>query len=350
MSKSQPDTHQVEHESPPHKYFTMMLNMADDDLDPYQYRLLAHYVRIAGNGGTKGEGLRDTAKATRMSVHKVRAARIELVTMGYLRVIEPNEEQRKRGISATITVLDRWRENVNRYAKSDTPPVSNLTQGCETSDTPPVSNLPLKNKNVSEEPVKEQKKRDSAQVQSRALDEFNATLSKKNKVVGEIEPKGGRRSKKSAASQSSARWLESTAHFEALVAALELDPATLNGRAGDKYREAAADLKDATAEPDEIRGLVIHIRNLAKRDDWSSWGMNAIVSRAPTYLSERRKHQPKPEPPAAPAPPERELTPEEAAPITEEQKALMDEMLEAIAEKWNANSRPGMVGRVPKTA
>jgi hypothetical protein len=181
------ENHYVEHESTPHKYFTMMLNMADDDLDPYQYRLLAHYVRIAGNGGTKGEGLRETAKITRMSVNKLRAARAELVTMGYLRVVEPNEEQRKQGISATITVLDRWRENVNRYAKSYTPPVSDSTQGYEVSDTPPVSNLTHKNKNTPQEPVKERKKRIAPDVQSKALDEFNASIAK-GKVAGRIKP------------------------------------------------------------------------------------------------------------------------------------------------------------------
>lgn len=34
-----------------HRYFHQMLNMAEDELDPFEYRILGHYVRRAGHGG-----------------------------------------------------------------------------------------------------------------------------------------------------------------------------------------------------------------------------------------------------------------------------------------------------------
>lgn len=183
--------------------------------------------------------------------------------------------------------------------------------------------------------------------------EEKRTTSEQNKVVGSIEPQKEATAKTSAATRDTRRKPPAHApHFEALIAAMGIDPETVKGKAGKQYWDAAYSLKQSTVQPDEVRGLYLYVKNMAKRDNWSSWGVNALVKRAPEYLAERRKNQPKPEPPAAPPPaePAYEPTPEDLAPITEEQKALMDEMMEAIAEKWNANMIPGRVGRVPKTA
>ena len=56
----------VTNEAPPGKYFTMLLNMADDDLDPFEYRLLGHYIRVCGAGkdGSCFETTRTTAQKT----------------------------------------------------------------------------------------------------------------------------------------------------------------------------------------------------------------------------------------------------------------------------------------------
>ena len=62
------ENQQIDNEAPFSKYFTMMLNMADDDLNPYEYRLLAHYVRI---GGDVYETTKTTAMKTKMSSGKV---------------------------------------------------------------------------------------------------------------------------------------------------------------------------------------------------------------------------------------------------------------------------------------
>jgi hypothetical protein len=107
-----------------YKYFTMMLNMADDDLDPFQYRLLAHYVRAAGQGGTYDKSIRETAKATKMSTVKAQKARDELERLGYITIKRPTPQQARKGDTVEVHILDRWAENINRYAKG----VLNITQ------------------------------------------------------------------------------------------------------------------------------------------------------------------------------------------------------------------------------
>lgn len=93
------------------KYFTIMLNMADDDLDPYQYRLLAHYKRVCGKNGECYQSTRTVAEVCQMSVGKVASVRRELETMGYIRILERGDT------TFLITIIDRMKENVERYAK-----------------------------------------------------------------------------------------------------------------------------------------------------------------------------------------------------------------------------------------
>lgn len=142
MSKPAKDKQIIEGENG-HKYFHMMLNMADDDLNAQEYRLLGHYLRWAGHGGTHEEGIRQTAKICHMSKTTVEKTRDELQTKGYLEVTKPTSEQAKKGEATRIKVLDRWGENIGRYAKLDTPPVTNMAhppETCAISVTPPVSN------------------------------------------------------------------------------------------------------------------------------------------------------------------------------------------------------------------
>lgn len=116
----------INNDAPAHKYFTTMLNMADDDLDPFQYRLLAHYVRVCGQDGKDviDESVRETAKATQMSAVKVQKARDQLEAMGYLRVSKPTKAEARKGETVHIGIIDRWAENISRYAKA----VSKITQ------------------------------------------------------------------------------------------------------------------------------------------------------------------------------------------------------------------------------
>lgn len=122
----------VNNDAPSHKYFTQMLNIAEDDLDPFQYRLLAHYVRWTGHGNGTDESIRTAAKATKMGINKVRSTLNELSALGYITYERPTPQEARNGKTIHITVLDRWEDNILRYKK----PVSNPIQGNEK----PVSN------------------------------------------------------------------------------------------------------------------------------------------------------------------------------------------------------------------
>jgi len=93
------------------KYYHIMLNMADDDLDPYEYRLLGHYVRV----GKCWENTRTTAKKTQMSAGKVSMTRDTLHSKGYI-----NVEYRGKD-TCLVTVIDRMAENVARYQNQRSP-------------------------------------------------------------------------------------------------------------------------------------------------------------------------------------------------------------------------------------
>ena len=51
---TQENPDQIEDASNDHAYFCMMPNMLDDLLDPYQYRLYAHYKRVCGSDRARG--------------------------------------------------------------------------------------------------------------------------------------------------------------------------------------------------------------------------------------------------------------------------------------------------------
>lgn len=141
-----------ETEAPEHKYFTMMLNMAEEDLDPFQYRLLAHYVRWSSTGNIS-EGVRITAKKCKISVEKMQTAREELVKAGYLRIIPPA----KKGQPTTVIVVDRWAENVARFVKQPedgctkyaTPGKGECAKS-STSDVSEIAHIEEQGKNIKE--------------------------------------------------------------------------------------------------------------------------------------------------------------------------------------------------------
>lgn len=95
------------------KYFHALPNMADDDLDPYQYRLYGHYKRVCGvsDDGACWESTRTTATNTKMSVGKVAKSRRELETLGYVNIEERGTN------SLRITLSDVMPENIARFSK-----------------------------------------------------------------------------------------------------------------------------------------------------------------------------------------------------------------------------------------
>lgn len=92
------------------KYRIELPNMADDDLDPFQFRLYAHYKRVCGgNGGICFESVRKTAERCQMSIDKVIATRQWLSDNNWIALSGGKQGTYK------ITILDRWEENLRRF-------------------------------------------------------------------------------------------------------------------------------------------------------------------------------------------------------------------------------------------
>ena len=106
----QSDTQKIQDDAPFGKYFHYMLNIDDDDLDPYQYRLLGHYRRVCGKTGKCNESLETTCRITQIGEHKIRDTRHWLAANGYISLDQPI------GGCIEVRVLDRMASNVMRYA------------------------------------------------------------------------------------------------------------------------------------------------------------------------------------------------------------------------------------------
>lgn len=121
-------TQQLSHdESPSNKYFHFLPNMYDDDLDPFEYRLIGHYKRV----GTSWEGVRKTADTCKMSVGKVTKTRKALEAKGLIKVqMLTRKELKDRGLVndakpddknkiCVVTVVDVMEQNIARYKTVD---------------------------------------------------------------------------------------------------------------------------------------------------------------------------------------------------------------------------------------
>lgn len=99
----------IEHSSDLRKYRTELPNLYDDsDLDPYEFRLLAHYVRR----GDCYEGVRATSKFCKMSIGKVVSTRESLREKGFITTLSG-----KPGFDTiVIEVVDMWDKNFLKYA------------------------------------------------------------------------------------------------------------------------------------------------------------------------------------------------------------------------------------------
>ncbi len=106
------DAQTIRDPSPFGRYYHFMLNMADDDLDLYEYRLLGHYRRVCGaNNVPCEETVRETAEAIKgMSAAKVSTTRRALAEKGWV-TLTPG-----KGREVSITLVDRMLENIQRFA------------------------------------------------------------------------------------------------------------------------------------------------------------------------------------------------------------------------------------------
>lgn len=108
------------HDSNSRKYFHMMPNITDDDLDLYEYRLYGHYLRVCGakDNGVCKETERTTYKVCGMSRNKFRATRQSLADKGFIKIVQEGipHEKGKPGQPTIIAMCDVWYENVSRYS------------------------------------------------------------------------------------------------------------------------------------------------------------------------------------------------------------------------------------------
>lgn len=253
----------IANNAPAHKYFTTMLNMADDDLDPFQYRLLAHYIRKSGHGGKIDESVRETAKLTHMSTVKVQKARNDLEAMGYIGVVKPTKAQARKGATISVTIMDRWAENINRYAK----PVSDLTQD------EAVGVL-----NITQQPVLEITQPTREPV-------LNLTRLKKNK-----EPK----KKEQPVNPFRIEWDAFADYGCALLKAFGIDcafqkPSEMPEAALTAYLDTAKQLKPAGATLEEIPLLHRYVAQRAKRENWSGFGVKTLAKYFLDYRAAQAK-------------------------------------------------------------
>ncbi len=102
-------------EGSPSRYFAMMLHIDDDDLDPFEYKLLGHYKKLCGlyNTDVIFESNETSAGGSNMSVYAVRQARKGLVAKGCIKV------QATNGRSIVVHLINRMKDNLERYSKPD---------------------------------------------------------------------------------------------------------------------------------------------------------------------------------------------------------------------------------------
>ena len=94
------------------KYRIELPNLYDDsDLDPYEFRLLAHYKRV----GTCTESTRTTADICKMSPAQVSIKRKDLRVKKFITMQKIPISAKE--FSYKINIIDRWEENFIKYAK-----------------------------------------------------------------------------------------------------------------------------------------------------------------------------------------------------------------------------------------
>lgn len=128
------------HDEAPHsKYFHTLPNMYDDDLNPYEYRLIGHFKRV----GVSWEGTRKIADKTKMSIGMVGKTRKSLEDKGLIRVefltrkdlkergfVDDKKPEEKTQI-AVVFVVDVMEQNIARYSKGN-----NYAKGVHVVNTP----------------------------------------------------------------------------------------------------------------------------------------------------------------------------------------------------------------------
>lgn len=86
------------------KPYHRLPNAADDELNPYEYRLYGHYVRVcaADADGACDEDTAETAERCKMSGAKVSEVRRDLEQMGWITIEERPRPSKRPGLTVRI--------------------------------------------------------------------------------------------------------------------------------------------------------------------------------------------------------------------------------------------------------
>jgi hypothetical protein len=132
---------------PDWRYYCIMPHIDDDDLDPFQYRLLGHIRRRAGEDGCFSQ-IKTLAKDTKMCHHKVREALKQLRRKHRITI------EKRPGSTHLIVPVDMREVNEKRYAKNGTPSKNGRPplQDIEHKEITHIRNNPIKKQHHQETP------------------------------------------------------------------------------------------------------------------------------------------------------------------------------------------------------
>lgn len=97
------------------RWRTEIPNIIDDsDLDPYEFRLLIHYYRVAANSADGCyEGAQMTADKCHISKGQVSQKRQSLADKGWISVEADGPKNRQK---ITIRIVDKWADNTTHFS------------------------------------------------------------------------------------------------------------------------------------------------------------------------------------------------------------------------------------------
>lgn len=161
----------IRNEGSLYKYFAMIPHIADEDLDPYEYKLYGHYVRVCGaNNNPCIESERVTAEKCKMSRNKFRDARDSLAKKGYISYTpgEPDTLGQK-GKAAEVVLNDMWLQNAQRFQTTSGSNIDRTGSNMNRSPADTGSNMNQKNKEKEEEEKEQSSVGSAARLWERVL-------------------------------------------------------------------------------------------------------------------------------------------------------------------------------------
>ncbi len=98
-------------------YYAMIPKMATLDLDPYELALYCNYKQTTGEFGQCTKSNATLAQECRMSITRMKAARISLETRGYIRIETHADGNGFQSVPPTVIVRDVWALNHQLFSQ-----------------------------------------------------------------------------------------------------------------------------------------------------------------------------------------------------------------------------------------